>query len=120
MQTIDRALLLFFFSSRRRHTRFKCDWSSTCALPISAARPVKNSEVVLVIHWAGGRHSEHRVKKNGPGKHRRCPNIETIAIIPQIADLFPDAQIAATLNRLGRQTGDGNSWKEGGDRSVRS
>src|SRR5207237_6560156 len=26
---------LFFFSSRRRHTRFKCDWSQTCALPIS-------------------------------------------------------------------------------------
>src|SRR3989475_1454528 len=24
----------FFFSSRRRHTRFDCDWSSTCALPI--------------------------------------------------------------------------------------
>src|SRR5260370_27127713 len=24
----------FFFSSRRRHTRFKCDWSQTCALPI--------------------------------------------------------------------------------------
>src|SRR5205085_7197906 len=26
----------FFFSSRRRHTRFDCDWSSTCALPIFA------------------------------------------------------------------------------------
>src|SRR6478736_962605 len=25
---------LFFFSSRRRHTRFDCDWSSECALPI--------------------------------------------------------------------------------------
>src|SRR5690606_40779294 len=25
----------FFFSSRRRHTRFSRDWSSTCALPIS-------------------------------------------------------------------------------------
>src|SRR3990167_5638938 len=25
-----------FFSSRRRHTRFDCDWSSTCALPISS------------------------------------------------------------------------------------
>ena len=24
----------FFFSSRRRHTRFSRDWSSTCALPI--------------------------------------------------------------------------------------
>src|SRR5207237_3513702 len=27
----------FFFSSRRRHTRFKCDWSSDVALPISSA-----------------------------------------------------------------------------------
>src|SRR5688572_31147601 len=27
--------LRFFFSSRRRHTRFDCDWSQTCALPIS-------------------------------------------------------------------------------------
>src|SRR3712207_8089067 len=26
---------LFFFSSRRRHTRYWRDWSSTCALPIS-------------------------------------------------------------------------------------
>src|SRR5438067_3566338 len=25
---------LFFFSSRRRHTRSKRDWSQTCALPI--------------------------------------------------------------------------------------
>src|SRR5688572_22895240 len=29
--------LRFFFSSRRRHTRFDCDWSQTCALPISDA-----------------------------------------------------------------------------------
>src|SRR5690606_40377872 len=27
---------IFFFSSRRRHTRFSRDWSSTCALPISS------------------------------------------------------------------------------------
>src|SRR6478735_11759736 len=26
---------LFFFSSRRRHTRLQGDWSQTCALPIS-------------------------------------------------------------------------------------
>src|SRR5437588_3296950 len=29
---------LFFFSSRRRHTRSLCDWSQTCALPISVGR----------------------------------------------------------------------------------
>src|SRR5207247_5726424 len=28
-------MCLFFFSSRRRHTRSTRDWSSTCALPIS-------------------------------------------------------------------------------------
>src|SRR5256886_13341716 len=27
----------FFFSSRRRHTIFDCDWSQTCALPICRA-----------------------------------------------------------------------------------
>src|SRR6266853_1509283 len=27
-------LLFFFFSSRRRHTRFDCDWSSDVSLPI--------------------------------------------------------------------------------------
>src|SRR5689334_24442170 len=28
------SVIWFFFSSRRRHTRWNCDWSSTCALPI--------------------------------------------------------------------------------------
>src|SRR5437764_12887178 len=27
-------MVIFFFSSRRRHTRYIGDWSSTCALPI--------------------------------------------------------------------------------------
>src|SRR5689334_24147534 len=32
-------LLAFFFSSRRRHTRWNCDWSSECALPICMRAP---------------------------------------------------------------------------------
>src|SRR2546426_6839479 len=32
----DGALTVFFFSSRRRHTRLQGDWIQTCALPISA------------------------------------------------------------------------------------
>src|SRR5690606_40942041 len=31
--------VFFFFSSRRRHTRFSRDWSQTCALPISMPYP---------------------------------------------------------------------------------
>src|SRR3989338_11115168 len=30
-----------FFSSRRRHTRWNCDWSQTCALPILGATNMK-------------------------------------------------------------------------------
>src|SRR5207237_6935244 len=33
-------LLLFFFSSRRRHTRFKCDWSSdVCSSDLRFGEP---------------------------------------------------------------------------------
>jgi len=65
----------------------------------------KISEVVLVIHWSGDRHSELRVKKNATGKHRRCTDIEAIGVIRQMAERFSDEQIAATLNRLGLRTG---------------
>ncbi len=79
----------------------------------------KSGEIVLVIHWAGGRHSELRVKKNETGKHRRCTNLDAIAVIRQMADRFSDEQIAATLNRLGLRTGAGNTWNEARVRSAR-
>jgi DNA invertase Pin-like site-specific DNA recombinase len=77
-------------------------------------------EIVLVIHWAGGRHSELRVKKNLTGHHSRCTNMEAIEIIRQMAGRFPDEQIAATLNRLGLKTGSGNNWVELRVRTARS
>ena len=77
-------------------------------------------EIVLMIHWAGGRHSELRVKKNLTGHHSRCTNMEAIAIIRGMAGRFPDDQIAATLNRLGLKTGSGNNWVELRVRTARS
>lgn len=68
--------------------------------------------IVLVIHWVGGRHSELRVKKNEPGQHRRRTSLEAIDVIRRMAGQFPDEQIAATLNRLGLQTGSRNTWTE--------
>jgi excisionase family DNA binding protein len=67
-------------------------------------------EVVLLIHWVGGRHSELRVKKNGLGKHRRCTGVEAVEVVRQMSGKYPDEEIAATLNRLGLRTGTGNSW----------
>jgi DNA invertase Pin-like site-specific DNA recombinase len=78
------------------------------------------SEILLVIHWAGGRHSELRVKKNPTGKHNRCTSMEAIEIIRQMAGRYADEQIAATLNRLGLKTGLANNWNELRIRTARS
>jgi len=80
----------------------------------------ENRETVLLIHWTGGRHSELRVQRNGTGKHGRCTSMEAIEVVREMAGLYPDRQIAATLNRLGLKTGAGNTWREGRIRSLRS
>ncbi|MGH9445432.1 MAG: recombinase family protein [Terriglobia bacterium] len=67
-------------------------------------------ELVLLIHWAGGRHSELRVKKRKAGQHRWCTSLEAVEIVRQMAGKFTDELIAATLNRLELRTGVGNSW----------
>jgi hypothetical protein len=72
----------------------------------------KDHEVVLLIHWVGGRHSELRVKKNRTGEHTRCTSMDAIEVMRQMAIGHTDEQIAATLNRLGLQTGIGNSWND--------
>jgi excisionase family DNA binding protein len=79
----------------------------------------ESSQVVLVIHWSGGRHSEMRVKKNESGKHRRCTSMDAVGVIRQMAGRFSDEQVAATLNRLGLRTGAGNTWNEARVRSAR-
>jgi DNA invertase Pin-like site-specific DNA recombinase len=78
-----------------------------------------NREIVLLIHWAGGRHSELRLKKSETGKHRHCTNLDAIEVIRKMAGKFPDEQIAATLNRLRLRTGADNTWNESRVYSVR-
>lgn len=69
-------------------------------------------EIVLLIHWAGGRHSELRVKKRETGQHRQCTSLEAIEVVRHMAGRFSDELIAATLNRLGLRTGVGNTWNK--------
>jgi excisionase family DNA binding protein len=71
-----------------------------------------NNEIALLIHWAGGRHSELRVKKKKTGQHGHSTSMEAIAVLQQMAGNYTDEQIAATLNRLGLQTGKGHTWSE--------
>ena len=67
-------------------------------------------EVVLVIHWRGGRHSQLRVRKQASGgTFRRTPE-DALKVIRSMAGQWSDAEIAATLNRMGIRSGMGNTW----------
>ncbi len=80
----------------------------------------EKQEIVLLPHWAGGRHSELRVKKNAVGRHRHCTKLEAVEVVRQMADQLSDEQIASTLNRLGMRTGAGNGWSEVKVRALRN
>jgi excisionase family DNA binding protein len=77
-------------------------------------------DIVLLIHWAGGRHSELRLKKRETGQHRRCTSMEAVEVVRQMAGRFTDELIAATLNRLGMRTGVGNTWDKDRVYSLRN
>jgi excisionase family DNA binding protein len=72
----------------------------------------QRSEIVLVVHWHGGRHTEYRVRRNNRGHHGRSTSDHAIEIVSQMAGRWPDDNIAATLNRLRFKTGTGRSWNE--------
>ena len=58
------------------------------------------------------------VGKRATGRHRYTTDAETETLITGLARQMPDMAIAALLNRLGRRTGKGNSWKESNVRSL--
>jgi excisionase family DNA binding protein len=76
-------------------------------------------EVVLTIHWRGGQHSQLRVRKPRSGEHGcRTPD-EALAVMRSMATRWSDADIAATLNRMGMPTGQRKTWTAHRVSSVR-
>jgi len=67
-------------------------------------------EIVLVIHWKGGQHSELRVKKPKTGEHGCGTPEQALAVMRTMAGRWPDQDIAASLNRMGLPTGHGKTW----------
>ena len=67
-------------------------------------------EVILVIHWKGGQHSQLRVKKPKTGEHGCSTSEDALAVMGSMAGRWDDAHIAASLNRMGLRTGQGKSW----------
>src|SRR5260370_37625725 len=80
MYTVLHVLLFFFFSSRRRHTRFKCDWSSdVCSSDLNGDAAVGGSLSqggIDVVDPDGGQHARDSLGVEPCAAHVSCGVIE--------------------------------------------
>ncbi len=67
--------------------------------------------MTLVVHWSGGVHTTTQFIKPTRHAHPHSTPADTVDLIRKLADICPDEQIAVVLNRNGRRTGKGLSWK---------
>jgi hypothetical protein len=68
------------------------------------------SEVVLVIHWRGGVHTELRLARRRHGSGFSATSKDIVAAVRSLARISDDAAIAGILNRNGLRTGRNNRW----------
>ena len=68
------------------------------------------NEVVLLIHWTGGRHSEVRVPRVKTSCVPTSPAPSAVEAIRKLAGRWCDRDIAVSLNRMRCKTGDGETW----------
>lgn len=79
----------------------------------------KSDQVELMVHWSGGVHTRLRVAKNKVGRNKNAASPETVSTVRELARGWSDRYIASMLNRIGSQTGPGNSWSETRVKSFR-
>jgi Recombinase zinc beta ribbon domain len=67
-------------------------------------------EVILVIHWKGGVHTERRVPRRRRGQNNSHTPKGVVEAVATLARICSDDLIAGMLNRNGLKTGRGNRW----------
>ncbi|HUS97273.1 MAG TPA: hypothetical protein VMX97_11080 [Hyphomicrobiaceae bacterium] len=67
-------------------------------------------EVILVIHWKGGVHTERRVPRRRRGQNNNHTPKEVVEAVAILTRTCSDDLIAGMLNRNGLKTGRGNRW----------
>ena len=77
------------------------------------------SEIVLIVHWVGGAHSELRLPKRQRGQ-RYSTSADIIQAVRQLVLIAGDDLISGLLNRNGLKTGNGNRWTRERVTSMRS
>jgi hypothetical protein len=77
-------------------------------------------ELILVIHWKGGVHTELRLPRRRRGHSAGHTSKEIVGAVRMLAHICSDDMIAGILNRNGLATGRGNRWTQELVTSLRS
>ena len=67
-------------------------------------------EIILVVHWKGGMHTELRVPRRRRGQSSQHTSKEIVRAVRVLVRVCSDDIIAGLLNRNGLLTGRGNRW----------
>ena len=78
------------------------------------------AEVVVVIHWKGGMHTELRLPRRRRGQNSTHTSKEAIEAVRVLSRICTDQSIAGFLNRNGLLTGRGNRWTQERVTALRS
>lgn len=76
------------------------------------------NQLVLTIHWAGGVHTELRVRRRRRGVSRETPE-DVVDAVRSLARVCGDEMIAGMLNKNGVRTVTGNRWTQARVGSLR-
>jgi DNA invertase Pin-like site-specific DNA recombinase len=77
-------------------------------------------EVILIIHWRGGIHTELRLPRRRRGQSNAHTSKEIVDAVRRLVPICDDMMIAGVLNRNGLHTGRGNRWTRMRVTSLRS
>jgi DNA invertase Pin-like site-specific DNA recombinase len=77
-------------------------------------------EVILVIHWKGGVHTELRLPRRRRGENSQHTSPDIVAAVRVLTQICSDTVIAGVLNRHGLRTGRGNRWTQERVTALRS
>ena len=67
-------------------------------------------EVVLTLHWIGGRHTEVRIPRVKTGRYPADLHPSPVIVMRKLGGKWPDKELATTMNRMRCKHPSGGAW----------
>lgn len=68
------------------------------------------NEVIVTVHWTGGRHTEIRLARVRTGRYPAERRPSAVDVLRKLGGQWPDRELAVTMNRMRCKSSTGGSW----------